>query len=276
MPAIALLLGMVLALFLLIGVRRRAEWPVLINEGLASAAPIVLITGMGGALGSVLRATGVVDVLSASIPAAKLGRTPSPYDPCARTPTTHPPLRPPRSRAVSFAMVLAAAIKIVQGSGTVAITVTASIMAPLMDSAGLGSAHSRALTVVAIGAGSLVVCHVNDSMFWVFTRLLRCDMGLALRTYTPGSLLIGLSAAAATGLMHLHAAVAPVAGVALAGSFAYMAAARKLNGCPRRRARRGEGVRTRTPGPGADARMQADTIVLTDSMAGSMAAPRSG
>ena len=74
---------------------------------------------------------------------------------------------PVASLGLWLAVFLAAALKIAQGSGTVAITVTAAIMAPMMEDAGLADPRGRAVTVVAIGAGSMIVCHVNDSFFWV-------------------------------------------------------------------------------------------------------------
>ena len=67
--------------------------------------------------------------------------------------------------SVLIPMALAAALKTAQGSGTVAITLTASLVAPLVPPSVTG--WERALVVVAIGAGSLCVIHVNDSFFWV-------------------------------------------------------------------------------------------------------------
>ena len=69
----------------------------------------------------------------------------------------------------------------------------AAIMAPLMVEAGLDDAHSRALTVVAIGAGATIVCHVNDSYFWVYSRLLGCSLKLGVQLLTSGSLVLGVS-----------------------------------------------------------------------------------
>ena len=231
----------------------RRAWPSYVSEGIGGAASIVLITGMGGGLGNVLRDTGVIGLLGGSASAARLG--------------------------IWLPIFLAVALKVAQGSGTVgiaatpsalptpctcvgsvehcplqvAITVTASIMAPLMEEAGLDDPHSRALTVVAIGAGSLVVCHVNDSMFWVFTRLLQCEITLAVQLFTSGTLFIGASAAATAWLMSLSPAfVAPAIGGALLLLLVLTAIARW-------RARRG-----RMGGEAADAH---GGEVLTDSMA---------
>jgi len=69
--------------------------------------------------------------------------------------------------------IVAAALKSAQGSSTVAIITSASLMAPLMGSLGLNTPLALALTVVAIGAGSMVVSHANDSYFWVVSQFSR-------------------------------------------------------------------------------------------------------
>jgi len=191
---LALVVGTGLALALLVGVRRRerALWRGFLNDGLASAAPIVLLTGMGGGLGTILRDTGMIDAVSTSSPAWELG--------------------------LGLAVLVASTLKIAQGSGTVAITVGASIMAPLMESAGLDDAHHRALTVTALGAGSLMVSHVNDSYFWVFTRLLACPLKRGLQLLTPVTALLGMSSAAVVWLLSLQpTVVGPTLAVGLAG-----------------------------------------------------------
>ena len=144
---------------------------------------------------------------------------------------------------LGLAVLVASTLKIAQGSGTVAITVGASIMAPLMESAGLDDAHHRALTVTALGAGSLMVSHVNDSYFWVravacvaspfhardrppsppccpqvFTRLLACPLKRGLQLLTPVTALLGMSSAAVVWLLSLQpTVVGPTLAVGLAG-----------------------------------------------------------
>ena len=186
-PSVALMLGMLTALLLLVGVRHRrhAQWRRFLNEGLTSAAPIVILTGMGGALGSILVETGMTDAVRRSSSASECG--------------------------LCLAVLLASALKVAQGSGTVAITVGASIMAPLMEEAGLGDPHGRALTAIALGAGSMIVPHVNDSYFWVFTRLLRCPLKLSFKLLTAACLVLGLSSVCAVLLIHTQPiVVAPI------------------------------------------------------------------
>lgn len=54
----------------------------------------------------------------------------------------------------------------------------------MMDSLGLGSPYGRALAVLAIGAGSMVVSHANDSYFWVVTLFSNMDVTQGYRLQT--------------------------------------------------------------------------------------------
>jgi len=47
--------------------------------------------------------------------------------------------------------------------------------------------------VLAIGAGSITVSHVNDSYFWVVAKFSEMDTSMALRTHTIASMLMGLT-----------------------------------------------------------------------------------
>ena len=92
---------------------------------------------------------------------------------------------------------LAAAIKTAQGSSTVAIVTTASIVAPLLTLLGLDSETAKALTVVAIGAGSMVVSHANDSYFWVVTQFSGMSVKQGYQLQSVGTLIQGAVAAIA-------------------------------------------------------------------------------
>jgi len=52
-----------------------------------------------------------------------------------------------------------------------------------------------ALVVLSIGAGSLVVSHANDSMFWIFTQMTNMTVKQGFRIHTLGTLVIGCAAA---------------------------------------------------------------------------------
>ena len=89
---------------------------------------------------------------------------------------------------------------------TVAIITTASLVAPLLGALGLDGETSRALVVVAIGAGSMVVSHANDSYFWVVTQFSNMSVQQGYRLQTLGTLVQG--SAAALTLWVVSAAVA--------------------------------------------------------------------
>ena len=169
-PVIALLIGVILAFSL----PKKLEMSMLsvsgwVGESLLSAAIIIMITGAGGSFGMILRNSGIADVIGDSLANANLG--------------------------IWLPFIVTAAIKSAQGSSTVAIITAASLMAPLAESLGFGSSIGKAFLVLAIGAGGIVVCHANDSGFWVFTRFSGMDVKTGYRLVTVGTLIVGCSAA---------------------------------------------------------------------------------
>jgi GntP family gluconate:H+ symporter len=171
-PVVALLFGVAVA-FTLPG---RLEREMLspngwVGEGVLAAGTIIVITGAGGAFGKVLQDSGIARVVGDALAGARLG--------------------------IWLPFFIAAGIKTAQGSSTVAIITTAGLLAPLLDSLGLGGETARALVVVAIGAGSMVVSHANDSYFWVVTQLSHMDLRTGYRLQTLGSLAQGCVAACA-------------------------------------------------------------------------------
>jgi len=85
----------------------------------------------------------------------------------------------------------------------VAIITTASLMAPLMAPLGFTSTIAKALVVVAIGAGSMVVSHANDSYFWVVTQFSNMDVKTGYKLQTLGTFLEGLTAAVIVWLISI-------------------------------------------------------------------------
>lgn len=77
-----------------------------------------------------------------------------------------------------------------------AIITTTGLMAPLLPALGLDSATATALTVVAIGAGAMVVSHANDSFFWVVTQFSNMPPEIGYRLHTVGTLVQGVVAIA--------------------------------------------------------------------------------
>jgi len=92
-----------------------------------------------------------------------------------------------------FPFLLGAVIKTAQGSSTVAMIITAGMVAPLMPELGLDATDmTRTLTVMAIGAGSMIVSHANDSYFWGVTKLSSMTPQQGYRSQTMITLVEGL------------------------------------------------------------------------------------
>lgn len=155
-PVVALIIGIVLAVYLLLPrwtPRKQVHgW---MAEAAASAGLIILITGAGGALGQVLRDSGVGDALAEAIADLSLPGVLVPF-------------------------LIASLVRVAQGSGTVAMITAASVSAPLVDGLGL-SALAAAL---ACCAGSMVFSYFNDSYFWVVTRFTGLEGTAALRGWS--------------------------------------------------------------------------------------------
>lgn len=166
-PVIALLIGLLFALRLPSKLDQSMlsvdGWT---GEALKDAAIILMITGAGGVFGKVLQASSLADLISTSLSGAGLG--------------------------LLLPFLIAAALKSAQGSSTVAMITTASIVAPLLDALGLSSDLSTTFTVLAIGAGSSVVSHVNDSFFWIVTQMTGMSVSTGYRLQTVSTALFGI------------------------------------------------------------------------------------
>lgn len=177
-PVTALLIGVIIAFTLPKKFDKKmlssSGW---VGEALTTGAIIILITGAGGSFGRVLQNSEIADVLGKNIANANLG--------------------------MWLPFLIAAAIKSAQGSSTVAIITAASLMAPLMDSLGFDSAFGRSITVIAIGAGAMVVSHVNDSYFWIVSQLSNMDVKTGYKLQTVGTLVEGVTAATIVWLISI-------------------------------------------------------------------------
>lgn len=92
--------------------------------------------------------------------------------------------------------VISAILKVVQGSGTVAVTTAATLCAPIASALGL----DPILIFLASGAGARACCHVNDSFFWVFTNCMGYDMKGGLKTLSIANPFMALGGLFATFL----------------------------------------------------------------------------
>ena len=168
-PVIALMIGVILAFTL-----PKNLTPIMLSssgwmgKAIETSASVIMITGAGGIFGMILQNSGIADVLGEQLADVHLG--------------------------IFLPFLLTAAIKTAQGSSTVALITAASIMMPMMESLGFETEIQKALVVLAIGAGSSVVAHANDSFFWVVTQLSGMTTKTGYKLYTTGTLILGSTA----------------------------------------------------------------------------------
>ncbi|WJY67590.1 Inner membrane permease YgbN [Corynebacterium auris] len=170
-PTISLAIGFVLAFFLLVQTGMAGSFHSFTEEGLRTVGPILLITAAGGVLGRVIAATDVVDFIADN--ATQLSHL-----------------------GLLFPFLVTAMFKTAQGSTTVAMATTSSIVAPLLPALGLADPVEVGLAVMAIAAGSLVVSHANDSHFWVVTNLSQLTPQQSYRSQTVVTALMGVASMA--------------------------------------------------------------------------------
>ncbi|HGG7632772.1 TPA: GntP family permease [Neisseria meningitidis] len=96
--------------------------------------------------------------------------------------------------------LVALALRIAQGSATVALTTAAALMAPAVAAAGFTD-WQLACIVLATAAGSVGCSHFNDSGFWLVGRLLDMDVPTTLKTWTVNQTLIALIGFALSALL---------------------------------------------------------------------------
>ncbi|WP_313237656.1 GntP family permease [Sporosarcina ureae] len=142
-PIIAVGLSLIAAIYLLAGHLKREEALDRMEEGMVTAGIILLVTGAGGALGQVLRDSGAGDYI-----AQQVALLPLP--------------------AVLVPFFIATLVRLIQGSGTVAMITAASISAPIVVNLDV----NMALAAQAAALGAMIFSYFNDSMFWVVNRML--------------------------------------------------------------------------------------------------------
>ena len=147
------------------------------NDCLAPTATILLVIGAGGGFNRVLLESGV----GKAIAEIALGSHASP---------------------LILAWSIAALIRVATGSATVAMTTAAGIVAPIA----LVTPEANAeLLVLATGAGSLVLSHVNDSGFWLIKEFFDMTVPQTLKTWTVAETIIGVAGLGFTMLLSVFA-----------------------------------------------------------------------
>ena len=163
---IALLITLIVAIILLKGQRSYEQIEKICDNALGPICAIVLVTGAGGMFGGVLRASGIGDVLAEML--SDTGMT-----------------------IIVAAFIISLALRIAQGSATVALTTTSALIAPTVAAATGLSSFDLCFIVIAIASGATAFSHVNDSGFWLVSRFLEMDTKTTLKTWTVMETLIG-------------------------------------------------------------------------------------
>ena len=158
---IAMLAGTIIALWML---ARQKQWGIrrlekVMERPLEIAGLIILITGAGGAFGAMIRNTGIGETIQQL---ASRG-----YE----------------INLIILAWIIAATMKIAQGSGTVSMITTSGIMVSLLEATDSLPYHPVYI-LISIGFGSLTVSWMNDSGFWVVGKLSGFTEKETLRSWT--------------------------------------------------------------------------------------------
>ena len=142
-PIVAVGIGLLTAIFVLGRKMSRKEILSFMEQGMMSAGIIMLVTGGGGALGQIIKDSGLGTYMAEGITAM------------------HVPI-------ILLPILISTVMRFIQGSGTVAMTTAASISAPII----LASGANPVLSALACCVGSCFFGYFNDSYFWVVNRTL--------------------------------------------------------------------------------------------------------
>ncbi|VDS08158.1 Inner membrane permease YgbN [Paracoccus haematequi] len=163
---VALLITLLVAMAILGKGKPASEVERIVDRALGPICAIILVTGAGGMFGGVLRASGVGQALAGSLESVGM------------------PL-------IVAAFVISTALRVAQGSATVALTTTAGLIAPTVAATTGLSELDRCFLVIAIAGGATVLSHFNDSGFWLVGRFLNMDERTTLKTWTVMETLLG-------------------------------------------------------------------------------------
>jgi GntP family gluconate:H+ symporter len=165
-PSSALMIGMIFSFFLLKN-KNFKKLDEFIKQGIVNAAPILILTGMGGTLGIIIQQLPIDSYLE------KISINPQ--------------------FGIILPFLISAALKTTQGSSTVAIITTSSIFFPLLPILGMDNELGKVWVIVSLGVGSMTVSHANDSYFWIVSQMGGLDIKTAYKTHTFATFIQGIS-----------------------------------------------------------------------------------
>lgn len=164
-PVVALLLGVFLSISLIPKSEKEntLNW---VTQGVTDSAGILAITCAGSSFGAILKCMPIADSVGGLVNSG-LG--------------------------VLIPFVIAMILKLAMGASTVAMITTAGMMAPLMETMGFTSPLGKVIIVLAIGAGSMVASHANDSYFWVVSQFSDMKTDEAYKCQTGMTAVMGIT-----------------------------------------------------------------------------------
>ncbi len=170
-PVVALLIGLLLGITFHLK-NKLIDFSKIMEEGVSQAGPILIITGMGGAFGSVIKDSNLTGNLIQLIPnSANSGIL-----------------------IIILAFLLSALLKTAQGSSTSAIVIVSALFSTLVGGTFFTGSLAITCLVLAIGAGAMLVSHTNDSYFWIVSRFSNLTMKQTLKTFSVATFIQGVTA----------------------------------------------------------------------------------
>jgi Gnt-I system low-affinity gluconate transporter len=178
-PFVALILANLIAWYLL-GIRRGTSNKILqtiTGKSLGPAGIIILLTGAGGVFKQMLIETGTGTMLADYFQELGLG-------------------------IFAVAFILAALVRMLQGSATVAMITAAGVVAALLKTEPLNPMDT-ALLVIAIASGASILSHVNDSGFWLVSKYLGMTEKQTFRSWTMMTTILAVVGITTVGILSL-------------------------------------------------------------------------
>lgn len=180
-PNLALLVAVGIAMWVYVRQRRvsRADLAEMVETSLMSAGVMILIIAASGAFGVALQATEIGSVIERTFvgqAAASGGGSGLVF--------------------LFLGFGVASLIKLAQGSSTVAMITTAAMLAAMLPASGLP--FHTVYVATAIASGSLVGTWMNDSGFWLFSKMGGVTEIETLKSWTPVLGIVGLTAMVTT------------------------------------------------------------------------------
>jgi GntP family gluconate:H+ symporter len=154
-PVVALLIGLLIGCAITVYMHSRASVERALNKGASTSGTILLFTGVAGSLGEVISRTGVGDIVAGL------------FESNSASP-------------LLLAWLVAALLRLAQGSGSVAAITAAALLAPVVGDLSV----APVLVALAAAAGASFGGHVSDNTFWMFRTLLGLSTRGAFKVYT--------------------------------------------------------------------------------------------